>query len=55
MPPEEQARSDCTEEAGILLAPRRTAAGYRVYGPDTLDLLAFIHQAQRLGPSPIGR
>src|SRR6266545_4048579 len=37
------------EEAGILAAPRRTTSGYRVYGPDTLDLLAFVRQAQRLG------
>ena len=37
------------EKAGILQAPRRTGAGYRVYGPDALDLLAFVRQAQRLG------
>ena len=37
------------EAAGILVLPRRTAAGYRVYGPDTLSLLAFVRQAQRLG------
>jgi MerR family transcriptional regulator, copper efflux regulator len=37
------------EAAGILAPPRRTAAGYRVYGADALDLLAFIRQAQRLG------
>jgi DNA-binding transcriptional MerR regulator len=37
------------EAAGILPAPRRTAAGYRVYSEATLDLLAFIKQAQRLG------
>jgi MerR family transcriptional regulator, copper efflux regulator len=37
------------EEAGILAPPRRTEAGYRVYGADALDLLAFIRQAQRLG------
>jgi DNA-binding transcriptional MerR regulator len=37
------------EAAGILVAPRRTTSGYRVYGPDTLDLLAFVRQAQRLG------
>jgi MerR family transcriptional regulator, copper efflux regulator len=37
------------EAAGILAPPRRTAAGYRVYGADALDLLAFIRQAQGLG------
>jgi MerR family copper efflux transcriptional regulator len=36
-------------EAGILPAPRRTEAGYRVYGADALDVLAFVRQAQRLG------
>lgn len=37
------------ETAGILLPPRRTAAGYRVYQADTLDTLAFVTQARRLG------
>src|SRR5260370_29609736 len=37
------------EQVGILAAPRRTAKGYRVYRADTLDLLAFVRQAQRLG------
>jgi DNA-binding transcriptional MerR regulator len=37
------------ERAGILPPPRRTAAGYRVYGPETLGLLAFVTRAQRLG------
>jgi MerR family transcriptional regulator, copper efflux regulator len=37
------------EAAGILAPPRRTASGYRVYGADTLPLLAFVRQAQRLG------
>ena len=37
------------EAAGILPAPRRTAAGYRLYSKATLELLAFIRQAQRLG------
>lgn len=37
------------EEAGILPPPRRTPSGYRVYGSDALDLLAFVSQAQRLG------
>lgn len=37
------------ERTGILLAPRRTAAGYRVYGPETLATLTFVAQARRLG------
>jgi DNA-binding transcriptional MerR regulator len=37
------------EAAGILPAPRRTPSGYRVYGSEALDLLAFVRQAQRLG------
>ncbi len=36
------------EEIGILPAPRRTAAGYRAYGQETLALLAFIAHARRL-------
>jgi|SRR4030095_175740 MerR family copper efflux transcriptional regulator len=37
------------EKAGILPEPRRTAAGYRVYGEDTLGLLVFVTKARRLG------
>ena len=37
------------EKAGILPLPRRTASGYRVYGPETLALLGFVTQARRLG------
>ena len=37
------------ERAGILPAPRRTQAGYRVYDRDTLALLLFVTQARRLG------
>src|SRR5258707_10219129 len=37
------------ERTGILPASRRTGAGYRVYGPDILTILAFVAQAQRLG------
>ena len=37
------------EEAGILPASRRTQSGYRVYSGEALDLLALVHQAQRLG------
>jgi DNA-binding transcriptional MerR regulator len=39
------------EKAGILPAPGRTEAGYRVYGPETLTLLAFITQSRHLGLS----
>ena len=37
------------EAAGILPAPRRTAARYRVYGNDTLAVVGFVSQARRLG------
>jgi len=37
------------ESSGILPPPRRTAAGYRVYGRDAVALLAFVSQARRLG------
>jgi MerR family copper efflux transcriptional regulator len=37
------------EKAGILPPSRRTASGYRVYGPETLALLGFVTQARRLG------
>jgi len=37
------------ERAGILPPVQRTEAGYRVYGAEALDLLAFVRQAQRLG------
>lgn len=37
------------ESTGILVAPRRTAAGYRVYGSESLATLAFVAQARRLG------
>ena len=37
------------ERAGILPPPRRTTAGYRLYGQDTLALLVFVRQARRLG------
>ena len=36
------------ERTGILLPPRRTTAGYRLYGQDTLGLLVFVTQARRL-------
>ena len=37
------------EEIGLLPAPQRTAAGYRVYDEQTLDRLAFIMRAKQLG------
>jgi DNA-binding transcriptional MerR regulator len=37
------------EEAGILSPPHRTSSGYRIYSRDTLNLLALVRQAQRLG------
>src|SRR5216684_2756162 len=37
------------ETAGILPPPRRTASGYRTYGPETLAILAFVARARRLG------
>lgn len=37
------------ERAGILPPPGRTPSGYRVYDRETLALLAFVRQAQRLG------
>jgi MerR family copper efflux transcriptional regulator len=37
------------EKAGTLPPPRRTESGYRVYGLETLALLAFVAQARRLG------
>ncbi len=37
------------EKSGLLDRPSRTFSGYRVYGADVLDRLAFIKQAQALG------
>jgi DNA-binding transcriptional MerR regulator len=37
------------EKSGLLDAPARTFSGYRVYGEDVLERLAFIKQAQTLG------
>ena len=36
------------EKSGLLDRPSRTYSGYRVYGEDVLDRLAFIKQAQAL-------
>lgn len=37
------------EQFGLLPAPERTASGYRSYGDDALDRLAFIRSAQAVG------
>ena len=37
------------EKSGLLEKPARTESGYRVYGRDVLERLAFIKQAQTLG------
>lgn len=37
------------EGAGVLAEPDRTAGGYRDYGDDALDRLAFIRSAQAAG------
>jgi len=37
------------EKEGLLVPGRRTAAGYRVYGPDAEKTLLFINRAKRLG------
>lgn len=39
------------EEAGLIAAQHRTAAGYRQYGADTLDRLKTILQLKELGLS----
>jgi MerR family transcriptional regulator, copper efflux regulator len=37
------------EKSGLLDKPSRTFSGYRVYGPEILERLAFIKRAQVLG------
>ena len=37
------------EKSGLLERPSRTYSGYRVYGDEVLERLAFIKQAQALG------
>jgi DNA-binding transcriptional MerR regulator len=37
------------ETAGILPASRRTAAGYRIYDGEALEVLGFIRRARELG------
>jgi len=37
------------EKEGLLIPGRRTASGYRVYGPEAEKTLLFINRAKRLG------
>ena len=37
------------EKGGLIDKPSRTYGGYRVYGPEVPDRLAFIKRAQSLG------
>ncbi|MGH9139383.1 MAG: heavy metal-responsive transcriptional regulator [Acidimicrobiales bacterium] len=37
------------EEVGVLAAPPRTPSGYRDYGDETADRLAFVRAAQSVG------
>lgn len=37
------------EQVGLLPKPGRTSSGYRSYGDETLDRLAFIRSAQAIG------
>jgi len=37
------------ERVGILAAPRRTAAGYRIYGREAVALVEFVRRARALG------
>lgn len=37
------------EERGLIPAPRRSGAGYRLYGPDFVERIRFIKRAQELG------
>jgi DNA-binding transcriptional MerR regulator len=39
------------EQVGLLPAPHRTSAGYRVYDPEVLPRLNFIRAAQAVGLS----
>jgi DNA-binding transcriptional MerR regulator len=39
------------EQAGVLPEPVRTGGGYRDYGPEFVDRLAFIRRAQAAGLS----
>lgn len=37
------------EREGLLPTPERSAAGYRLYHPETVERLRFIQRAKRLG------
>lgn len=37
------------ERRGLLPEPRRTAAGYRLYGKDSINRIRFVRRAKRLG------
>lgn len=37
------------ERRGLIAEPERTAAGYRLYPPETVPLVRFIKRAQELG------
>lgn len=37
------------EKIGVMPAPARTAAGYRMYGPDHLKRLNFVRRGRQLG------
>ena len=37
------------EERGLIPAPRRSASGYRLYGPAFVERIRFIKRAQELG------
>ena len=37
------------ERRGLLVRPRRSPGGFRLYSPDTLDRLHFIRHAQAVG------
>lgn len=37
------------ERRGLLVAPARSAAGYRAYPPETVGVVRFIKRAQELG------
>lgn len=37
------------ERSGLLRTPPRTASGYRLYRPEDVDRLRFIHRAKALG------
>lgn len=39
------------EDIGLIPQPTRRPSGYRAYGPDDVDRIAFIRRAQRLGLS----